>query len=354
MKKILLTIFLLIGMFTTTANAVVLSSLYTDQVPISSRDAAIQKSAISTALKNVFIKVSGNAKVADIDEISSAIKNPDNYVRDFSYIQNSTDIDNPLILQVNFAPKSIDNLLNQVGQPIWKKNRPLTLIWLAVQDKSTPQLTNNNDDATVQLLTLGAKQRGLPIIFPILDLSDLQQIKPTDVWAPFIDVIQQASLRYSPNVILIIRLDQTNPNNLISHWSLLLKDNQMTWNIKGNDKKTILQAGINNVTNILAKQFAVAKTHQLTNTITMTVTNLKNIGNYAKVVHYLNGLSGITNVEVQNVSENQAKFNLTLSVDVETLQRTIQLSSMLSLAEPGKPNDNQTPETNLVYQLNQD
>jgi len=352
MKKILLTIFLLIGALATTANAVVLSSLYTDQVPVSSHNATLQKSAISQALKNVFIKVSGNAKVADIDEISSAMQNPDNYVRDFRYIQNAADIDNPLTLQVNFVPKSINNLLTQVGQPIWKKNRPLTLIWLAAQDKSAPQLLNNNDDATVQLFMTDAKQRGLPIIFPILDLTDMQQIKPTDVWAPFIDVVQNASKRYSPDAILIIRLDQTDPNNLISHWSLLLKDQQMTWDIKGNDKQTILQAGINDITNILAKQFAVTKTNQLTNTITMTVTNLKNIGDYAKVVHYLNGLSGITNVEVQNVSENQAKFNLTLNIEVENLQRTIQLNSMLSPVESDEPSDNQTPETNLTYELN--
>lgn len=351
MKKVLLTIFLLIGTLATTANAVVLSSLYADQVPVNSRAAALQKSAIAKALKNVFIKVSGNAKVADIDEISSAIQNPDNYVRDFSYKQNPADIDNPLILQVNFTPKSIDNLLNQVGQPIWKKNRPLTLIWLATQNKSSTQLINNSDDTIVQLLTLDAKQRGVPIIFPILDLTDMQQLKPTDVWAPFIDVVQNASARYSPDAILIIRLNQSDPNNLISHWALLLKNNKMTWDIKGNDKQAILQAGINNITNILAKQFAVSKINQTTNTITITVMNLKNIGDYAKVVHYLNELAGITNVEVQNVSASQVKFNLTLNVKTETLRRTIQLNPMLSPVESSEPGDNQIPETNLVYTL---
>ena len=346
MRKILTIIAIIIGtLLITTTNAVVLSSLYTAKIPVTSRAAGQQTQALSQALKDVLIKVSGNANIANINEITNAVKNPNSYIRDFSYISTSDNTDTPLLLQVSLIPKSIDNLLNQAEQPIWKKNRPLVLIWLVTQDNSGPQLQNDGNSPTIKLLTGDANQRGLPIMFPMLDLTDLQQIQPTDVWAPFIKVIQNASLRYSPNAILIIRIDQSNPNNLVSHWSLLIKNDQLSWDINGNDMQTIVQNGINNITNIFVKKFAVIKNSQPENMITLTVTNLKNVGDYAKIVHYLDGLAGVTNVEAQNITASQASFNLTLNTDVDTLQRTIQLNSILS------PLQDQSQATSLTYKL---
>lgn len=351
MKRTILTVFMLLATtLTTTTNAIVLNSLYTAEIPVTSRNIEQQQAALSFALKNIFIKVSGNIDIAKISEINDATKNPNQYIRNFSYTQASSNETNSLILQVNFAPQSINNLLKQTGQPIWKKNRPLTLVWLATQDTSGTQLSNSDDNPIVKALNDYAKQRGLPLIFPILDLTDLQQLQPSDVWAPFINVIQNASSRYSPNEILIIRIDQSTPNNIISHWSLLLKDDQLSWDIKGNDLKTILQDGVNNITNILAKRFAVTENNQPENVMTLTVTNLTNINDYAKTVHYLNNLAGVTNVEVQNVNASQANFHLTLNTNIDTLQRTIQLNSVLSPLQQNATADDKSMI--LVYRYN--
>lgn len=351
MKKFLLTFLILLATtLTTTTYAVALNSLYTAKIPVTSRNIDQQQAALSLALKDVFIKVSGNIDITKIDEINDAIKNPNQYIRDFSYTQVPSDKTQSLILQVNFAPQSINNLLKQTGQPIWKKNRPLTLVWLATQNASGTQLNNSDDNPIVKALTDDAEQRGLPLIFPILDLTDLQQIQPSDVWAPFINVIQNASSRYAPNAILIIRIDQSTPDNIISHWSLLLKDDQLSWDITGNDLKTIVQNGINNITNILAKQFAVIENNQPENIITFTVTNLTNINDYAKTVRYLNNLAGVTNVEVQNVNATQAIFHLTLNTNIDTLLRTIQLNSVLSPLQPDTSSDDQP--TTLTYKYN--
>lgn len=353
MKHFFITFFLLLGIFlTTAAQAVVLSSIYADQITVPSRSTAIQKTAMAHALKNVFIKASGNTKIATIPAIADAIKHPDKYVRNFSYNENNED--NSITLHVDFSSDAVNNLLNQLGQPMWGKNRPLILVWFATQNQAAPQLLNTNDNESIKILNNSTKHRGLPIILPILDLTDLQTIQPADVWAPFINVIRKASLRYSPDAILIIRLDQSNPNNLISHWALLSQDKQFTWDVKSNDEKTILQTGVDDVTELLAKQFSVTKSEQSSNDITITITNLKNVDDYAKIFHYLNELSGVTNVEVQNVSADQAKFILTLNVDIKTLRRTLKLNSKLSNITPdnNSDDDNKTLETNLIYKLN--
>ena len=111
-----------------------------------------------------------------------------------------------------------------------------------------------------------------------------------------------------------------------------------------------MQNGINNITNILAKRFAVTESNQSENTIIFTVTNLTNISDYAKTVHYLNNLAGVTNVEVQNVNASQANFHLTLNTNIETLQRTIQLNSILSPIQSDVPTDDQP--TTLTYKYN--
>jgi hypothetical protein len=236
------------------------------------------------------------------------------------------------------------------------------LVWLVTQSTSGTQLYNSSsDNPATTLTTTLATNRGLPIIFPMLDITDIQQIQASDVWAPFINVIKRASSRYSPDEILIIRIDTTQQTHIVSHWTLLSQDQQFTWDTEGNNLQEAIQAGIDQVISNLAKQFAVTTNNNQSQAVKILITNLHNINDYAKITNYLRKLTGVINVEVQDITASQATFNLILNTDIAALQRTIQLDSILSsdnnpdnnVANTPSPTDEQqTQESILQYKFN--
>ena len=119
-----------------------------------------------------------------------------------------------------------------------------------------------------------AQNRGLLIIFPILDLTDLSQIRPSDIWAPFLTVIQRVSTRYYPDDILLIRIDESNPATIKIHWLLLLENKQINWTTNGDHLNQLLKQGLDYVTDALAAQFTVVS-NNISNQIQLNVTNLK-------------------------------------------------------------------------------
>lgn len=324
------TIIILSLIISTTASAAVVSSLYSAQIPVNSHSSSQQNQALTQALNLVLIKVSGNSAITNIDGISGALEDPNQYVRNFSYTKAANNSTMPLLLNVNFTPQAINDLLQQTGQPIWSQNRPLTLIWLVTKNASGLHLINNSSEEQIAQLTNEAStKRGLPIIFPILDLSDIQQIQASDVWAPFINVIQRASARYAPDEILIVRINNSNQENIVSNWTLLSQNKSLNWDIKNKNIEETINNGIDNVVTTLANQFAVTKSNNQQHDLKLLVTDLQSINDYAKITNYLNKLSGVINVEVEKVTASQATFILTLNTDTNSLRRAIKLGSVL-------------------------
>ena len=107
--------------------------------------------------------------------------------------------------------------------PVWGPERPLTLLWVAVDDgvggrallganettelgaPTTPQMTALLTTVREEIVA-AADERGLPIAWPLLDLEDLNAVTFTDVWGGFEDRIVAASTRYRADAVLIGRV----------------------------------------------------------------------------------------------------------------------------------------------------
>ena len=107
--------------------------------------------------------------------------------------------------------------------PVWGPERPLTLVWIAVDDgvggrallgaNEAAQFGTPTTPQRAELLTTvradvvaAADERGLPIAWPLLDLEDLNAVTFTDVWGGFDDRIVAASTRYRADAVLIGRV----------------------------------------------------------------------------------------------------------------------------------------------------
>src|SRR5690606_29456071 len=128
---------------------------------------------------------------------------------------------------VEFYSNRIEQELAALGRRVWGPERPLTLLWIAIDNGDgervllssdgvgiggladtvdligvSPEMTALADDIRAQIQAI-ADERGLPIAFPLLDLADLTSVMPADIWGGFDEPVTQASERYGADAILI-------------------------------------------------------------------------------------------------------------------------------------------------------
>ena len=173
-----------------------------------------QKIAVSKGFKNVLIKATGNSNVINLHEIQDEIKNSENYVQSYNYkIIKSNSDKKELYLNVNFSSKEIKQLLENINQPTWDNKRPSVLIWLAVNNYKGNSFLIHDSNSIAKILKNDFENRGLNTLFPIGDLTDINNVSLSDLYNSKIPCDRQKLMalpgigRKSANVILNVVYD---------------------------------------------------------------------------------------------------------------------------------------------------
>lgn len=338
------------------AMAVQVSDLYQTTVPVASQDRTLQATALQQALSQVLIKVSGNSGTVKLPAVKTAITNPEKYLLTYSYQDGVLpDGNTSLLLAASFDPKAIQTVLTNAQQNIWGKTRPLVLVWLAdTKNNTAAELigANSQNPITAQFSS-DAKTRGLPILFPMMDLTDIKTVSPADVTAAQLNTtqlnaIQQASTRYSSDAILVVNLTQNSSSQWNGSWTLISQGEATTWQTNGMSLDAAIKAGIDSITDNLAAKFAVVANTTASPAVQLTVMNVQSLADYAAVTKYLKGLALAKQVEVNQVNAASVIFDLTVAGGEAALQQALSLDHHL---EPVTAAPNSTNSaTGLVYQ----
>ena len=216
-----------IAAFFMPAHAVEMTSIYTVEVPLDPEERNPRATAYRLALDEVLVRMTGSTGVAESDELKSMFPNPERYVSQFQ-----PGPDNTLI--VSLYGEEIERVLRQAGAPIWSADRPLTLVWLAVDRGRGDREIIGADDQGRRFGAAGAAddsneilrdrvkeiatRRGIPIAFPLLDTTDLANLSFSDIWGGFDDQLIAASQRYNAPSVLVGRIRPETPQ--AHRWSI--------------------------------------------------------------------------------------------------------------------------------------
>ena len=116
---------LLIGGQAPVAIAVEVPTLFTAQVPLDRNVRNARKQAYERALTTVLLRVSGSGLTANAAAVRELFPDPGAYVMQYRSGANNS-------LWVSFDGQAIEDTLRTAGYPVWGADRPLTLVWLAV------------------------------------------------------------------------------------------------------------------------------------------------------------------------------------------------------------------------------
>lgn len=280
--------------------AVTLGNLYETDQPVlnNSRDAAFVE-----ALKTVVIRVSGQRDAPA--RLGSVLNDPRKYVQRFGFTADN-------VLQVGFDSVSVDKMLQDAGLPIWGRERPATLVLLNVIDSSGYSYWISGDQPNNQkdFLEKVARDRGLPLKWPAVAPQGLDETT----------ALQEAE-RYGANAALLGRS----------------QGGMVRWTVVSSEGASQVSGGMDEGVHLAADTFArvfAASASSLGNVV-VEVSGIGDLDAYASTLNYLEGMTLVRAVALEQVSGDTMRFKLAVRGDAATLRRAIALDSRLVSQDVG-------------------
>jgi hypothetical protein len=310
------------------AQGMEMPALYTVEVPIDSTQSNAQTEAYRAALADVIVRVTGTTAIVESAEMATMFPNPAQFVMQYRPGQNNTII-------VSLDGQAIERTLRQAGAAVWGSDRPLTLVWLAVDwGQGEREIVGADDPGRLpgdarsidrnkrlrERILQVAERRGIPIAFPLLDTEDIQNVSFSDIWGGFDERLLSASARYEATSILAGRIkpDDLQPNR----WSWFLgQDNRMAWN--GEPEEAI---GL--LADALAAEFMI-NPNQSIDTIRLAISGIHSVVAYGRVQRYLENLKILDKLIINSVSADTIIYEVEVQGGVPRLSNALKQSGML-------------------------
>lgn len=314
MKNIVILLLLLFGV---AARAEVVNTLYDARVEVEQRGDQALKRAAAQGLADVLVRVSGRTDVARAQGVQPALRNAQGLVRQYRYEAETDEGVERLFLELNFSESEVNRLLSQAGLPVWDKNRPRTLIWLVIDDVNGRRFVNESDNPdVVEALRKAASHRGVPVVFPVLDIDDKLQLTTGQIWGMDLQAVRAASERYRAPHILTGRLTRLSSGWITNLVHLSNRDE----NVLDSQSATLaaaLEPGINQIADELAQKFAVVRSEQRELSANIVVSGVDDFRDYARIVTYLESVAVIEHANPVWVSGSQMVVLLHLQGDMD-------------------------------------
>jgi hypothetical protein len=304
--------------------------LFESEVVVANQSPGVRSHAMKTALQEVLVRVTGQHAVLSSEPARVLLQDPAQLVQQYRYFTIPESEPPVLKMWVQFDGEAIRQALQQQGVTYWGTERPDTLVWLAVEDRGKRYVVAADDGTDVyRQIEQAARQRGVPVLFPLMDLQDQAQVRFSDIWGGFFENVLEASKRYNPQAVLIGRLNRSPSGGWSSRWHLQVAGKPSSWSDSHQQLDKLAQQGIDDTADILASRFAVSQAGSNLNTVNISVTDVDSLSDYARLSEYLSGLTAVTGVQVEKVTGSDIRYALQLNGSLEGLIHTVTIGTVL-------------------------
>ncbi|GGP84257.1 DUF2066 domain-containing protein [Shewanella ulleungensis] len=308
------------------------SKLEEADIAVSSRANDVKNNALKEALAAVFLKNSGSPSVVLNPLIKAQINEPEVILTQYGYFEQNGE----LMLKASFDHQRVIAKLRQAGLPVWGSQRPLTLLWLTVDENTEPTILA---DASISELrddlTQASANKGIPVMLPIMDLDDVMGVTVNDVRGGFTDVVFVASARYQSDYFAIANIENQGSRVMftINLFNKTRTNGVLQPLVAQQGEAADNQQAVKRMMNILAdyhiSQYAIASTGSNAAT-EVSFSGLNNMTQMVNIEAYLRQLSAIKSISLHSFKGSTATYNVELYSSVDDLQRLLDIDSRLS------------------------
>jgi hypothetical protein len=312
-------------------------NLYIETVPVADQQIIARNEAASIGMVPVLIRVSGSRSVLSNSNIKGAIKNASRYLSKFSY--QATPLQQkdaeevreqlPYSLELQFRKPAILDLLRASNEPIWAENRPVTLMWLVIDDTDGRRLPTDDDETQLkQIVEANAANRGLPIIWPLYDLQEQATVNVNALWSADAKAIEAASERYDASGTLLGRLLATSDGKWRVAWEYNFNGESTYSDSECEILDDCISDPIDAVAELLSSRYALVSSDQ-GNVAKVKVVGVSSFEDYSTVLFYFKELIAVSDVALNSIEGDIFEFTLNLTANRDKLAELISLNKRL-------------------------
>jgi hypothetical protein len=309
-----------------TVLAATFPDLYTVTVVVPANTPNRQPEVDRIGMAQLLTRVTGRRDAAYAPQLAPLIENASAHVTSRSRIDRERDT-------VGFNSAAIVDALARANWPVWGAERPLTLLWIAVDlsdgpralmgaspaaEEGSPELTEIMTRLREEIDAV-ASERGLPTTYPLLDLEDRAAIGFADVWGGFDALISAASERYNADGVLVGRVG-VNAFGIDVRWSFLGEGGDAA--VLGSD----VRGGIDWLADQYAAEYSTIGGAHISRIAVLDVTNLDE---YARVMSHLETLSVLQSVDVEGFEGSTLRLRAAVRGDDRVVERVLTLGGVL-------------------------
>lgn len=230
-------------------------------------------------------------------------------------------------INVDFSSALINELLVQANIPIWGSNRPSVLVWMVLQNEVGERtfLSADSNPEIVNMIQEFARDRGLPVIFPLFDFEDRRNFPLDVIWSLDLDAMRSGSARYGADSILTGRLHFTAGGELVGLWQFDFQGNAERFDGVDSDLQAYLTKPLERVTAQLASYFAIVPETSASQTIVLRVDGVQDLQDYSSLMTYVNSLGLVETVTMGSIDGRRMDINVSLLGD------SMQLAELIAL-----------------------
>ena len=324
-------------------SAIEVENLYSAKVAVASQSVGDRNKALKNALRAVLVKIGG--KEIEHPVITQAIKNYNKYVTQYQYIRH----ENTTLLNVSFDEAKINRLFKESDLAIWGRLRPQVMVWLIEEDGFERRIISSTSESLLpNTINDFSQLRGLPLVMPIMDLTDLTALTISDLWGRFSQPVAQASARYMAEAVVVIRVSNSSlltaedatvecplcqKHNLAVDWSLMTDAQSehaqvFSEQYLGDDVNELLITALSDITDIIYQQYALSTSNN--NEFEIDVANISSLVELIAVSEFLSELSAVQSVQLVSVKGTNRRFKLSLIGSQQALFASLKLSAQLN------------------------
>ncbi len=350
-----------VGLWPASARADVVEWLYDVDVPVvaTTSGEVDPRRAAGRALRELLVRMTGLKPLPNTAAVRGAIANPDRYYAQYGFVtreaqpalEDDSGVDaTETRLAVRFDTSAVLDLLRSAELPIWGQDRPRVLIWLVLDRRDAPREVASATSGDIPAkLHEAARQRGLLVELPLLDLPD-QQLALADLWGGFGARIDRASRRYDPDVLVVARLHEGREGAWTVDWRLrdpgdrASEARDLSY---AADETESLRWAIDRTADELGRRLAVTGTS--TDIMQLVVTGADTPPAYGAVLRYLASREYLEQVEVVGWTGTSLELALHARTDASRVRGLLSLGGMFATGDSVALNAGQ-PSAHMVWQ----
>ena len=317
--------------FAASAWAIPLETLYDAEAPVATGEEADRAKGFRAALAEVLVRMTGKTDTARRPEAREILTRAGDFVEQFRYMDSGME-EPAYLIWVRFDGPALEEAVSQAGLPVWRRERPAVLVWMAVTGSGGDRRLLGESDVGGAAGTLRqtATRRGVPVVLPLLDLEDRKHVSVADVTGGFDDNVREASVRYRPDAVWIGHARGGRDGYWKIDWRLYLGSEVLDWRSEGTSLEAAVARGSEGLADRLGARFAVLDRSQSPDRVVLDVEGVNDMRDHARLQHYLSGVGRVSVFRPWRIEPGRAAWLLQLRGTADDLVSEISLGAVLA------------------------